>query len=123
MRFSIIVSLAVLTLAFPGADPLLGNPFALDPRSIGGKCDHNGIKGTCEKSCQGGFQTVGDCPNDPKDVKCCMHRSCTTKKTGIVGSCRNNRSGNCVGGHFEAGLCPGPDDVQCCLPNKQPIRF
>lgn len=39
MRFSIILSLVALTLAFPNADPL-ANPFALDPRSVGGKCDH-----------------------------------------------------------------------------------
>jgi hypothetical protein len=42
MKIAIVISLAALTFAFPGsaADPL-ANPFALDPRSIGGKCDHN----------------------------------------------------------------------------------
>ncbi|TID27640.1 hypothetical protein E2P81_ATG00398 [Venturia nashicola] len=115
-----MVSLAALSLALPNAEPL-ANPFALGGRAVGGKCDHNGIKGTCEKSCQGGFQTVGDCPNDPTKVKCCMFRSCTVKSTGVVGGCRNVGSGgNCVGGHFVAGLCPGPDDVQCCVPNKSP---
>ncbi|QDS72852.1 hypothetical protein FKW77_007211 [Venturia effusa] len=62
MHFPLIISLAALTLAFPNAEPL-ANPFALNTRSIGDKCDHNGIKGTCEKKCQGGFQTVGDCPD------------------------------------------------------------
>jgi hypothetical protein len=58
---------------------------------------------------------------DPKNVKCCMHVACTEKSTGKVGSCRNNVGNNCVGGQFKPGLCPGPNDVQCCLPNKQPI--
>jgi hypothetical protein len=40
MRVSVILSFAALTIAFPGANPL-DNPFALDPRSVGGKCDHN----------------------------------------------------------------------------------
>lgn len=134
MRFSLMLALATLTLALPDTDPL-ANPFALDPRSVGGKCSHSvsssytlsgfvywqlqGIKGTCEKSCQGGFQTVGDCPNgisslslinkdrsidsttDPTNVKCCMHVACTDKASGIVGSCRNFGTGNCVGGRFQ----------------------
>lgn len=40
MRVSVIVSLAVLSLAFPNAE-LLANPFALNGRSVGGNCDHN----------------------------------------------------------------------------------
>jgi hypothetical protein len=40
MKLIVIMSAVAMAFALPGADPL-ANPFALDGRSIGGKCDHS----------------------------------------------------------------------------------
>lgn len=58
---------------------------------------------------------VGACPNDPVDVLCCIKKSCKNNQ----GICLNKSRGGCKDGHFEKGFCPGNDDVQCCIKDKQ----
>jgi hypothetical protein len=55
---------------------------------------------------------------DPDNIKCCISASCTSS-SGTVGQCLDNSVLPCSGGAFQAGLCPGPDNVQCCLPTAQ----
>src|SRR5258708_6245574 len=39
--------------------------------------------------------------------------------SGTVGQGLDTSVLPCSGGAFQAGLCPGPDNVQCCLPTAQ----
>lgn len=55
---------------------------------------------------------TGACPHDPVDVRCCIQKTC---KSG-TGNCLDNEVASCPG-HFEAGFCPGPNNVQCCVQN------
>ncbi|KAI4212292.1 MAG: hypothetical protein LQ351_005005 [Letrouitia transgressa] len=92
---------------------LLGTSYA----AIGDVCRARQGSGTCkqENGCTTGFTAVGACPNDPTDVKCCIQASCNSGS--VKGACLDKSKLPCIGGNFKAeNLCPGPNNVQCCLP-------
>jgi len=82
---------------------------------IGDKCRGTGsnVAGTCQYTsrCTSGFTTVGDCPEDPNDIRCCITTSCKSNK----GICLDKSVNSCSGGHYEKGYCPGGNDIQCCI--------
>jgi hypothetical protein len=56
------------------------------------------------------------CPNDPSDVRCCFPKYPCNVDT-FPGYCQDKSKHACPGlnrGYF-ANLCPGDDNVQCCL--------
>ncbi|KAG0002412.1 hypothetical protein BGZ80_008866 [Entomortierella chlamydospora] len=80
-------------------------------------CSVGGIAGSCVSttSCasSGGTSTKGYCPNDPNDVRCCTYGTC--KSNGVPGKCVSTSS---CSGKSIAGLCPGPTNIQCCIPTS-----
>lgn len=114
------------------ASVLLSNAY-LAAAAIGGACTYNGLRGTCQKTsnCRNGmtsspankytkltkfvaaFTVNNYCPNDPADVKCCISQSCR-RSSGATGMCMNNPGSSCSGS-WATGLCPGPNNVQCCI--------
>ncbi|KAF2840225.1 hypothetical protein M501DRAFT_991247 [Patellaria atrata CBS 101060] len=91
-------------------------------RAVGSSCSYNGMSGSCQHTGHCGstldFYVSGKCPNDPDDVRCCITKSCNNKKGGY-GWCMNKSTAGSFckeyDGHFEAGFCPGPNDVACCV--------
>jgi len=81
--------------------------------ALNGRCSY-GVKGICVKtgtcSNYGGTSSTGNCPNDPKNVKCCSDIRCEYK--GQVGSCKFTDE---CGGSTVTGLCPGGSNFKCCL--------
>ena len=79
--------------------------------AVNGPCSGGKI-GVCIATAQcssaGGTSSVGFCPNDPTDIKCCIKSSC-----GVGGHC--DWTSACQG-TTKAGLCPGPADFKCCFP-------
>lgn len=79
--------------------------------AVNGPCSF-GKTGVCLPTAQcsgaGDIISVGFCPNDPNDVKCCSKPSC-----GLGGYCEWTYA---CDGITETGLCPGPADFKCCLP-------
>ena len=64
------------------------------------------------------------CPGS-QDIQCCVsggstpppsHPACTSQ--GRAGTCKSVSTEGCAGGVFDpANLCPGSQDVQCCVPS------
>ena len=79
--------------------------------SIYGQCTgRSGIcidTGTCTS--YGGTYSIGNCPGDPEDVKCCDNIPCKSSD-GRTGTCSFTCSGDTV-----SGQCPGGSDFTCCL--------
>ena len=81
---------------------------------------HNGCPG-------GTFDPANLCPGS-QDIQCCVkgagtappptsYGSCTSK--GRSGTCKSVSKQGCSGGTFDpADLCPGSQDIQCCLPGS-----
>ena len=64
---------------------------------------------TAQCSSRGGTYITGACPNLPNDIKCCTKTTC-----GSGGNCR--WTSQCSKSTL-TGLCPGPADFKCCVPN------
>lgn len=80
--------------------------------AINGPCSVGSTPGVCIATAQcssaSGSSSVGFCPNDPADIKCCTKPSC-----GVGGHC--GWTAACTG-TTKTGLCPGPADFKCCFP-------
>lgn len=80
--------------------------------AVNDHCSVGGKPGVCIATAQcssaSGTSSVGFCPHDPADIKCCTKPSC-----GVGGHC--DWTSACKG-TTKAGLCPGPADFKCCLP-------
>lgn len=80
--------------------------------AINGPCSVGSTPGVCIATAQcssaSGTSSVGLCPNDLTDVKCCTKSSC-----GVGGHC--GWTAACTG-TTKTGLCPGPADFKCCFP-------
>lgn len=80
--------------------------------AINGPCSVGSTPGVCIATAQcssaSGTSSVGFCPNDPTDIKCCTKPSC-----GVGGHC--DWTAACKG-TTKTGLCPGPADFKCCFP-------
>lgn len=63
-----------------------------------------------------GFTVSNYCPNDPRNVKCCISKSCTSE-AGDTGTCLNNPGSTCAG-TFVTRRCPGPTNAQCCVADR-----
>ncbi|RPA92699.1 hypothetical protein L873DRAFT_1817221 [Choiromyces venosus 120613-1] len=100
MKFLEIVSLLLLSATANAA--------------VDGLCSVNGTSGVCISTANcasgGGKSTVGFCPNDPADIRCCTKTAC-----GSGGNCRwtNECSGTSV-----SNQCPGPGGFKCCQPSS-----
>lgn len=100
---------------------------------VGDSCSSNEGSGTCQQieSCESGIKTLstgsmrssltstgftvtGACPKDPTAVKCCIKENCKSN----TGTCLDKSQSTCAGGSFIPGYCPGPADIQCCVPSK-----
>ncbi|MCJ1252584.1 hypothetical protein MMC24_000390 [Lignoscripta atroalba] len=68
-----------------------------------------------------GFTVKGECPNDPDDVRCCVSQTCGVDK--FSGTCVDKSRNRCQNGAFQPKLCPGNNDVQCCLPTTPRESF
>ena len=81
-------------------------PYSLS--SVGGACS-NGKDGVCitvpECNNYGGKVTLGNCPYDGNDIKCCSEIPCLNRK----GACTWNCAGN-----SHPGNCPGGNGFICC---------
>ncbi|KAL9635664.1 MAG: hypothetical protein Q9164_003316 [Protoblastenia rupestris] len=88
--------------------------------AIGSVCRAPQGSGTCKasSSCTNGFTVTGACPNDPTDVKCCIVASC--KDGATPGNCLDKSTTPCTGGTFKTDLCPGGNNIQCCLKAAAP---
>jgi len=81
--------------------------------AVNGKCSY-GKKGICisTSTCTryGGSSSVGNCPNDRNDIRCCDNIPC--KHNNVPGICKftNECSGTTYSGH-----CPGGSDFKCCV--------
>jgi len=92
-------------------------------------CSYDGESGKCLPTGQcGGRRVTGRCPGG-KDIQCCLSgnggsssSSSSSSSNGVGASCSyQGLSGTCkytsdCNGFRVKGLCPGPADVQCCLP-------
>ncbi|KAF7514203.1 hypothetical protein GJ744_004528 [Endocarpon pusillum] len=89
--------------------------------SVGDTCGWDEKKGTCQdvKDCDGGFTFNDACPNDGANIKCCVEKECVKVQQAplesLGGRCYDKRYNNCAGGHYERNLCPGDNNVQCCI--------
>lgn len=65
------------------------------------------------------FTVTGKCPNNGNDIECCIGKGCTlTQKAPLIsqaGNCFDTKYNSCSGGNFKKGLCPGDNDVLCCI--------
>ncbi|KAL9127255.1 MAG: hypothetical protein Q9217_003835 [Psora testacea] len=89
--------------------------------SPGDVCRSSQGSGTCksQSSCTTGFTVDGACPNDPASIKCCILATC--KDASGSGTCLDKSTTQCSGGNFKPGLCPGGNNVQCCIkPTAKP---
>ena len=118
--------------------PLISGSLA----SVGDKCGWAEKKGTCQdvSDCDGGkmastpfsyhacaasdpidqgFTFNDACPNDGHNIKCCVKKECVkVQKAPLVslsGRCYDKRNNKCAGGHYERNLCPGDNNVRCCI--------
>lgn len=76
-----------------------------------GKDDAPGVcvdKATCDDPGEAFIHNA--CPNTPDHIKCCTKPRC-----GDAGNCRWTK--DCKGTP-KPGLCPGPADFQCCIPDQ-----
>ncbi|KAF2747852.1 hypothetical protein M011DRAFT_526015 [Sporormia fimetaria CBS 119925] len=92
---------------------------------IGDRCYHEGAAGTCQKTskCSSGATVRGLCPNDPDDVRCCFPNYPCNLDT-FPGKCLDKTKNTCNGPHgYISGLCPGNNDVQCCLSKSTVDKF
>lgn len=65
----------------------------------------------------------GLCPNDPVDVRCCFPRYPCNIDT-FPGVCQDKTKTTCSGDHgYFADLCPGGNNVQCCLSKSTVDKF
>ncbi len=95
---------------------------------VGQSCQIGTYAGTCQDvyqaSCTTGFK-AGYCPGND-NVQCCLDGATSTSTVNGVGQacqvgsssgvCLDTYVSSCARG-FEAGHCPGPGHVQCCLDN------
>ncbi|KAG0637220.1 hypothetical protein HOY80DRAFT_1052322 [Tuber brumale] len=115
--FTFILSLA----AAAGASPIE----QIFGRAVGDKCSGPEGSGTCRSTskCNGISYPQAFCPNDPKDIQCCVEIPC--KVSAGTGICRSRTHDGCSGGTFHAGTgppwpCPGDNDIQCCVKSTSP---
>lgn len=90
---------------------------SLFERAVGSTCSTPYGAGTCQQttSCTtSGFSVASYCPNDPDSVECCVTVTCSTSSGS--GTCIN--TGDTCSGNFVAGACPGPSDIECCVPSS-----
>jgi hypothetical protein len=86
--------------------------FAVAHAAIGDSCSVGSYKGACRTTqdctARGGGSVQGLCPRDPSNVMCCIDAPCNG------GTCKNNAVAGQCSGSFVPGLCPGPNNFQCC---------
>ncbi|EEP77084.1 predicted protein [Uncinocarpus reesii 1704] len=68
-----------------------------------------------------GIMTKNGCPEGSDEVQCCVFRDCTVPEGR--GLCKGIKHTKCSGGQFFSGTdqsrpCPGSDDNQCCVKDK-----
>jgi hypothetical protein len=80
-----------------------------------GVCQQTGGPSPCEDGYLSGY-----CPGQPADVLCCIDWGTCTGAAGGAGLCQNSAQVRCNGGTYEAGRCPGPSDIQCCVGGATP---
>lgn len=83
-----------------------------------GRCSNNAgvCYDTSEYSCSYA-PLSGKCLNGGADILCCpLPGGVIAREAGCLdkgGTCK--REEDCFFGHVEAGLCPGPNPVKCCI--------
>lgn len=94
---------------------------------VGATCNVHGYTGSCKNrnttSCSGFYDSENHCPGG-SNIQCCLYvregnkppsNGCT-KKGGTCLNRYGKQADSCKGTWKTNYLCPGPDDVQCCVP-------
>ncbi|EEQ30456.1 hypothetical protein McanCB56680_003836 [Microsporum canis] len=89
--------------------------------TLNGPCiSSDGMPGVCMSalSCaEAGGNPISDaCPGLPQGIQCCTKTPC-----GSGGDCRF--IADCSSGNIQPGLCPGPSNFQCCMPESGGCTF